>query len=190
MLEIIHQWGNPQQLLFLGPGFHHWISTDYGATFETIATPGDTLGFWNQIKTHPRQPEWLAAQVRRKACLEAGARTNIWCAWDLFISKVFSQPPPPPPPPPPSPLFASNQTSTFIYSSLAGAEWLAAQLWQTARLRAQACTNAMVCLGSFCSQGTSSLPALDQRSGPVDQLRSTSDILIRDDNIQNVRGWF
>ena len=89
MLEIIHHWGKPQQLLFQGPGFSHWISGDYGSTFETVHTPGDTLGFWNQIKTHPRQPDWLAAQVRRRDCLEAGARTNPWCAWDVFVSKVL-----------------------------------------------------------------------------------------------------
>lgn len=88
VLEIIHHWGKSQQLLFQGPGFSHWISGDYGSTFEKVATPGDTLGFWNQIKTHPKQPDWLAAQVRRRDCLEAGARTNPWCAWDLFVSKV------------------------------------------------------------------------------------------------------
>ncbi|KAK9831811.1 hypothetical protein WJX74_010382 [Apatococcus lobatus] len=91
VLEIIHHWGKPQQLLFLGPGFHHWISGDYGSTFETAPTPGNTLGFWNQIKTHPRQPDWLAAQVRRRDCLEAGARTNPWCAWDVFVSKDFGR---------------------------------------------------------------------------------------------------
>ncbi len=53
-----------------------------------METPGRTLGVWMKVKAHPRQPDWLLAKVRRRACEEADAATNPWCAYDLFVSQA------------------------------------------------------------------------------------------------------
>ena len=53
-----------------------------------METPGRTLGFWQECKMHPSQPDWLLAKVRRLVCEEASAATNPWCAFDLFVSQV------------------------------------------------------------------------------------------------------
>lgn len=46
-----------------GKGRFHFVSTDSGATYKAIMTPGDTLGFGHEIKVHPRQQDWLLAKV-------------------------------------------------------------------------------------------------------------------------------
>ncbi len=48
-----------------------------------------------KVKAHPRQPDWLLAKVRRRACEEADAATNPWCAYDLFVSQARGPGPPP-----------------------------------------------------------------------------------------------
>ena len=81
-----HPW-QPSHIFLQGPAYHYWVTKDYGATFKAYKTPGDqTLGFWMELKIHPRVPDWLLAKVRRKDCLVDVSSTA--CAHDLFISKV------------------------------------------------------------------------------------------------------
>ena len=60
---------HPAHMMFQGSGFHHWISNDYGRTYEPIDTPGKTLGYGADIKIHPTKPDWVLSRVRRKECL-------------------------------------------------------------------------------------------------------------------------
>jgi hypothetical protein len=76
-----------QKVLFQGRGRFHWASADGGATMTALATPGNTLGGWQDIRPHPRQPEWLLARARRDAC--AAGRAAPGCGADLFVSKDF-----------------------------------------------------------------------------------------------------
>lgn len=41
---------------------------------------------WQEIKTHPRQQDWLLAKVRRDECMLD--RRSQACAYDLFLSQV------------------------------------------------------------------------------------------------------
>ena len=50
-------------------GRFHFVSSDYGATFKALPTPGDTEGYGQEIRPHPRQPDWLLARVRRNECI-------------------------------------------------------------------------------------------------------------------------
>jgi hypothetical protein len=50
-------------------GRFHFVSSDYGATFKALPTPGDTEGYGQEIRPHPRQPDWLLARVRRNDCI-------------------------------------------------------------------------------------------------------------------------
>ena len=36
---------HPGHMLFQGPGHTHWISEDYGKTYNAVDTPGGTLGY-------------------------------------------------------------------------------------------------------------------------------------------------
>lgn len=45
------------------------MSTDYGVTYKALPTPGGTEGYAQEIRLHPRQPDWLLARVRRNECL-------------------------------------------------------------------------------------------------------------------------
>lgn len=45
------------------------MSTDYGVTYKALPTPGGTEGYAQEIRPHPRQPDWLLARVRRNECL-------------------------------------------------------------------------------------------------------------------------
>ena len=81
-----HPW-QPSHIFLQGPAYHYWVTRDYGVSFKAYKTPGDqTLGFWMELKIHPRVPDWLLAKVRRKDCLVDF--TSTACAHDLFISKV------------------------------------------------------------------------------------------------------
>ena len=81
-----HPW-QQSHIFVQGPAYHYWVTRDYGATYEAYKTPGNnTLGFWMEIKIHPRVPDWILAKVRRFYCvvdLQSSA-----CAHDLFVSKV------------------------------------------------------------------------------------------------------
>lgn len=83
--SIVWHDSNPQRLFLLGRGRFHWTSDDGGATYRGVATPGNTVGLGQVIRPHPRQPDWLMANVRRDACL-IDPRSPL-CALDLFISK-------------------------------------------------------------------------------------------------------
>lgn len=50
-------------------GRFHFVSTDFGASFKALPAPGGAEGFGNEIRPHPRQPDWLLAKVRRNECI-------------------------------------------------------------------------------------------------------------------------
>ena len=77
----------PDRVLLLGRGRWHWVTSDSGATFKAIPSPGNTLGFGQEVKPHPRQADWLLAKVRRDACTTD--YRSAACGHDLFISKDF-----------------------------------------------------------------------------------------------------
>lgn len=54
----------------------HWISEDFGHTYEAVKTPGDTLGYGADIKIHPTQPDWVLSLVRRNECLKVGSQKH------------------------------------------------------------------------------------------------------------------
>lgn len=91
VLDIhFHPW-QPRRILIQGPGYTYWVTEDFGATYKAFKTPGDqTLGFWMEIKIHPRRPDWILSKVRRKDCLVD--LTSAACAHDLFISQVGFMP--------------------------------------------------------------------------------------------------
>ena len=87
VLDLHFHQQHPEKILFQGPGFYFWVTTDYGKTFTAHSTPGDfTLGFWMELKMHPNVPEWLLAKVKRKDCLSD--LSSAACAHDLFVSQV------------------------------------------------------------------------------------------------------
>ena len=77
----------PERLFFQGRGRWHWTSTDGGATFTALASPGQTVGLVQEIKPHPRQTDWVMAKVRRDACMPDFRSPD--CGADLFFSKDF-----------------------------------------------------------------------------------------------------
>lgn len=78
---------HPEKLFFQGRGLWHWVSTDAGATFKALPTPGRTLGAGHEIKPHPYQADWILAKVQRNECI-ADSRSPE-CGADLFVSKDF-----------------------------------------------------------------------------------------------------
>lgn len=89
VLDLHFHQRHPEKILFQGPGFYFWITTDFGQTFTAHLTPGDaTLGFWMELKVHPNVPDWLLAKVKRKDCLQD--LSSAACAHDLFVSQVHS----------------------------------------------------------------------------------------------------
>ena len=74
VLNILFHQHQPGHMLFQGPGYHHWISEDFGKTYAAIETPGKTLGYGSQLKLHPTQPDWVLARVRRNECLKVSRR--------------------------------------------------------------------------------------------------------------------
>ncbi len=50
-------------------GRFHFVSTDYGTTFKALPTPGNTEGYAQELRLHPRQQDWILAKVRRNECL-------------------------------------------------------------------------------------------------------------------------
>ena len=89
VVDLIWHEKKPDRILFQGKGSYHFLSTDFGATFKALHTPGDTIGYGQDIKTHPRQPDWLLAKTRRNECLED--RRSKVCGYDLFLSKDFGE---------------------------------------------------------------------------------------------------
>ncbi|KAL3138147.1 hypothetical protein ABBQ38_005375 [Trebouxia sp. C0009 RCD-2024] len=88
VLDLHFHQRHPEKILFQGPGFYFWITTDFGQTFTAHLTPGDaTLGFWMELKVHPNVPDWLLAKVKRKDCLQD--LSSAACAHDLFVSQDF-----------------------------------------------------------------------------------------------------
>lgn len=88
VLDLHFHQRHPERILFQGPGFYFWVTTDYGKTFKAYPTPGDaTLGFWMELKMHPHVPDWLLAKVKRKDCLID--LSSAACAHDLFVSQVI-----------------------------------------------------------------------------------------------------
>lgn len=69
VVNIHFQDSHPGHMMFQGPGFHHWISNDFGRTYEPIETPGQTIGYGAEIKIHPSKPDWVLSRVRRNECL-------------------------------------------------------------------------------------------------------------------------
>jgi hypothetical protein len=45
------------------------VSGDYGASFKALPSPGGTEGYGQELRLHPRQPDWVLAKVRRNECL-------------------------------------------------------------------------------------------------------------------------
>lgn len=87
VLDLHFHQRHPEKILFQGPGFYFWVTTDYGKTFTAHSTPGEfTLGFWMELKLHPNVPDWLLAKVKRKDCLSD--LSSAACAHDLFVSQV------------------------------------------------------------------------------------------------------
>ena len=70
---------HPGHMLFQGPGYHHWISNDFGKTYEPIETPGRTLGYGAEIRIHPTKPDWVLSRVRRNECLKVVLNTSAAC---------------------------------------------------------------------------------------------------------------
>lgn len=87
--KIIWNEARPERVMLLGRGRWHWVSSDSGGTFKAIQSPGNTLGFGQEIKPHPRQTDWLLAKVRRDACTTD--YRSAACGHDLFISKDFGE---------------------------------------------------------------------------------------------------
>lgn len=50
-------------------GRFHFVSGDYGASFTALPSPGSTEGYGQELRLHPRQPDWVLAKVRRDECL-------------------------------------------------------------------------------------------------------------------------
>ena len=44
VVDIIWHEEKPERILFQGKGSFHFLSTDYGATFKALPTPGNTIG--------------------------------------------------------------------------------------------------------------------------------------------------
>lgn len=78
----------PARILFQGKGRYHFVSEDYGATVKAVNSPQDTLGYAQEILTHPRRQDWLLAKVRRDECMLD--RRSQLCAYDLFVSQDFA----------------------------------------------------------------------------------------------------
>lgn len=70
VVNIHFQASHPGHMLFQGPGYHHWISNDFGRTYEPIDTPGHTMGYGAEIKIHPSKPDWVLSRVQRNECLK------------------------------------------------------------------------------------------------------------------------
>lgn len=88
VLDLHFHQRHPEKILFQGPGFYFWVTTDFGKTFTAHSTPGDTtLGFWMELKVHPNVPDWLLAKVKRKDCIRD--LSSAACAHDLFVSQVI-----------------------------------------------------------------------------------------------------
>ena len=66
---------HPAHMMFQGPGHYHWISNDYGKTYEPIETPGSTLGYDAEIRIHPSKPDWVLSRVRRIECHQVALAT-------------------------------------------------------------------------------------------------------------------
>lgn len=79
----------PSQILFQGRGRWNWITSDSGTTFTAVRTPGNAIGFVQEIKTHPHQAEWLLAKARRDVCLTDPK--SPFCGSDLFVSKDYGR---------------------------------------------------------------------------------------------------
>jgi hypothetical protein len=60
---------HPGHMLFQGPGHTHWISEDYGKTYNAVDTPGGTLGYgrcvW-PVGVHARPDEPRSCCSRHK----------------------------------------------------------------------------------------------------------------------------
>jgi len=76
-----------EQVFFQGRGRWHWVSSDAGASFRAVPSPGNTLGFSQEIKVHPYQSDWILAKVQRDSCYPDLKSPS--CGADLFVSKNF-----------------------------------------------------------------------------------------------------
>jgi hypothetical protein len=65
------------------------VSGDYGASFKALPSPGGTEGYGQELRLHPRQPDWVLAKVRRNECLLD--RRSPRCGYDLFLSQDFGE---------------------------------------------------------------------------------------------------
>ncbi|KAL4423249.1 hypothetical protein ABPG77_000041 [Micractinium sp. CCAP 211/92] len=88
VMDILWHEKKPDRIFFQGKGRYHFVSTDYGVTYKALPTPGGTEGYAQEIRPHPRQPDWLLARVRRNECLID--RRSLSCAYDLFLSQDFA----------------------------------------------------------------------------------------------------
>lgn len=92
---VVDTWahpGAPLRVLVQGAGAAHWITEDGGVTFKRLPTPGDTLGWYADLKLHPTRADWILAKVRRTACVSPAARRGgdpAACAHDLMASLDF-----------------------------------------------------------------------------------------------------
>lgn len=87
VVDILWHEKKPDRLLLQGKGRYHFLSTDWGASFKAISSPGNTEGYGQEMRLHPRQPDWILAKVRRNECLLD--RHSPACAYDLFLTKDF-----------------------------------------------------------------------------------------------------
>ena len=80
VVDLIWHEKKPDRILFQGKGSYHFLSTDFGATFKALHTPGDTIGYGQDIKTHPPPPLLPAANSHK----------GLYPGWDTDLHYVVS----------------------------------------------------------------------------------------------------
>lgn len=90
--QLHHNPFKPKHVFVQGAGRSNWVSTDYGVRWERVDSPGNTIGFWAQIKLHYVQEDWMLALVRRNECYRSrSAELDKWCTTDLFVTQDFGR---------------------------------------------------------------------------------------------------
>lgn len=87
VMDIHWHESKPDRILFQGKGRFHYLSNDYGATFKALPSPGNTEGYGQEWRLHPRQADWILAKVRRNECI--ADRRSSSCGFDLFLTQDF-----------------------------------------------------------------------------------------------------
>lgn len=77
----------PEKVFLQGRGRYHFVSDDNGATFSAVSSPGNTVGYSQEAKVHPKRPDWILIKALRDSC--SWDLFSPECTADLWISKDF-----------------------------------------------------------------------------------------------------